>query len=112
MQNKRLKKYTPEQLARFWPPPFESFAVGTLRGLQVTCLLNAYVALINFYFNLSLAALVGLPVLTLIFYLVSFYRGLWLSQNFRPNHLLVVMAEIVGIVVVLVVTALIIGQKE
>lgn len=105
MQNRRpviqTKKIDPEILARFWPPPLETFFVAVLRSLQILCLLGSGVAALAYFTQPPLVDSVWLPFAIFGAHLLSFYRGLWLEENFRPNHILVVLSELLAIFLVM-----------
>jgi hypothetical protein len=88
------RKIDPEVLARFWPPPLETFFVGVLRSLQILCLLGSGVALLAHFTSPPLIDATWLPFAIFFAHLLSFYRGLWLEQNLRPNDLFVTAAEL------------------
>jgi len=89
-------KVDPEVIARFRPPALETLFAGGLRSVQILCLLGSIIASAGF-FGWNSSDLVWLPFGVFAAHLLSFYRGLWLEQNFRPNHFLVVVAEWVAI---------------
>ncbi len=109
--NLRLK-LSDEVLSRFRPPLLETLFVASLRGLQMLCLLGTGVAFLA-YFSQDVVAgwsdYSWLPFAIFAAFMLSFYRGLWLEENFRSSNILLVMAEIVAISVVIRVVGFAVG---
>ena len=108
----RQPKIAPEIIARFRPAALETLLVSLLRSAQVVCLLGSIVAFLN-YFALSHWDEAGwLPFLLFGLTLLGFYRGLGLSENYRPDGILVVAAEWLVIFIVMRAVALVAGFSE
>jgi len=109
--NLRLK-LSDEVLSRFRPPLLETVLVAGLRGVQILCLIGSGVAFLTYFatdFVPGWAGGLWLPFAIFGAFMLSFYRGLWLEENFRSSNIALVAAEIVVISVIIRVVGYLVG---
>jgi hypothetical protein len=109
--NRSAKEFDSEILRKYRPPAVEAFFMGFLRTLQVTCLLGGFLyAIAAIYGKWPEAGL--LPFGIFAAHLFSYYRGMWLEELFRPNHLLVTISEMLALVIAIRIIAVFFGYTE
>ncbi|NWJ45943.1 MAG: DUF4129 domain-containing protein [Chloroflexi bacterium] len=92
------------------PPAFETLVICLLRSLQFTCLFATVIYMIygingkwpDFWLVVGVFGA----------HFASFYRGIWLEESFRPNHLFVALSETLALVVFIRVMAFFAGYNS
>ena len=108
-KEKEKKAEDPFVVARTRPPALETFFVAMLRSFQMVCFLGSGVALVKFFLLPDWNDVIWLAFAIFGAHLLSFYRGLWLEEAFRPNHIFVIMSELLAIFIGMRVVAVLFG---